>query len=64
MVRGKELEATYFCLADSGYTIVSYTAHREYSSFISPASSVKKKTEGKIMQNPDLRVYVRAKSLQ
>lgn len=49
MVRGKELEATYFCLADSGYTIVSYTAHREYSSFISPASSVKKKTEGKIM---------------
>lgn len=49
MVRGKELEAIYFCLADSGYTIVSCYAHGEYSSFIFPAYSVKKKTEGKIM---------------
>lgn len=49
MVRGKELEAIYFCLADSGYTIVSYTAHGEYSSFIFPAYSVKKKLEGRIM---------------
>ena len=49
MLRGKELEAIYFCLADSGYTIVSYTAHGEYSRFIFPAYSVKRKTEGRIM---------------